>query len=317
MGRGIMQRAPVAGPAILAAGGVLAVLSDFYPSRMPSWAPWDFSWVVYLTTTVSLWWFARGLRRLPRAERPPVWRGVCFVLGILAIYAVLQTRFEYLSQHMFFLTRIQHVVIHHLGPFLIALGGAGAPLKRGMPARLRRLCEGRISTAILAVLQQPLLAAFLFVGLIYFFLAPPIEFAAMISPRLYDLMNWSMVVDGILFWSLVLDSRPSPPARLSYGVRAALAFGVMFPQILLGSLIALTTRDLYPFYDLCGRVYPSIGALADQHIGGIIQWIPPAMMSVVALVLVLNALRLADAATSKGSEDETPLVLPNQAWLPH
>ena len=75
-------------------------------------------------------------------------------------------------------------------------------------------------------------------------------------------------------------------------MRASLAIGVMFPQILIGAIIALSRRDLYTFYEWCGRIYPSIGPLDDQNYGGLIVWIPPAMMSVVSLLLVLNALRL-------------------------
>ena len=96
----------------------------------------------------------------------------------------------------------------------------------------------------------------------------------MINWRLYAVMNWSMVLDGLLFWCLVLNPRPKPPARISYGMRAALAFGVMFPQIVLGAAIAFSQRDLYPYYDLCGRLFPSIGALTDQRIGGIVDLDP-------------------------------------------
>ena len=102
------------------------------------------------------------------------------------------------------------------------------------------------------------------------------------------------MIDGILFWCLVLDPRPSPPARVSFGWRAALAAAVMFPQILGGAIIVFNRHDLYSFYDLCGRIYPNIGAHYDQTIGGLITWIPPAMMSVVALVFVLNAMRLSE-----------------------
>jgi putative membrane protein len=101
-----------------------------------------------------------------------------------------------------------------------------------------------------------------------------------------------MVLDGILFWSLVLDPRPAPPARAGYGLRAALAGGVMFPQIVLGALITFAGFDLYPYYALCGRLFPSMSALDDQQVGGIVIWIPPAMMSVIAILLVVNAYRL-------------------------
>jgi putative membrane protein len=278
--------------AIVALGALLYWLSADHPALMPVWAPWDFSPPEYLATALTLLWFARGLALTPAAERPAIWRRVLFVAGLVVIYAVLQTRFEYWSQHMFFLNRIQHVAMHHIGPLLMALGCAGATLKAGMPPPLAGLIETRPARAFMAVIQQPLLSALLFVGLFYFWLIPPVHFRAMIDLRLYSLMNWTMVLDGILFWSLVLDPRPKPPARVSFATRAALAIGIMFPQIVLGAGIAFSSRDLYPSYALCGRLYPSIGPVADQHIGGIIIWIPPAMMSIIALLIVINALRL-------------------------
>jgi putative membrane protein len=301
--------------AIVAPGAILFWLSANHPALLPPWAPWSFSWSEYLASMLALGWFCRGLLRSSPATRPPAWRALAFVAGLAAIYAVLQTHFDYMAQHMFFLNRVQHVVMHHLGPFLIALGGAGPTIARGMPDPVRKLAESRPAAATLAVLQQPALAAFLFVGLFAFWLIPAIHFRAMLDPRLYAVMNWSMVLDGILFWSLVLDPRPAPPARIGFGARVALAIVVMFPQIALGAVIALSSHDLYPFYDLCGRLFPSITALADQHIGGIVSWIPPAMMSVIAVLLVLNALRIAeDAAAPEDDPDAAALSALASRW---
>lgn len=299
--------------AILALGILLFWLSGSHPALMPVWGPWDFSPLEYLATALVLLWFCRGLALAP-AERPALWRRAVFLLGVGVIYAVLQTRFEYWSQHMFFLNRIQHVAMHHLGPFLVALGAAGGTIKRGMPLRLRLAIESPAVAHILRVLQQPVVAAFLFVGLFFFWLIPAVHFRAMIDVRLYAVMNWSMVIDGILFWWLVLDPRPRPPARVSYGARVALALGVMFPQIVLGAAITFSQTDLYPYYDLCGRLFPSISALNDQHIGGIVIWIPPAMMSAIAVLLVINALRLHEEATSEADADGAALAALAKSW---
>jgi putative membrane protein len=192
---------------------------------------------------------------------------------------------------MFFLNRIQHVVMHHLGPFLIALGFGGATVTAGMPKPLRHFLGNGVFRRALAAVQHPIVAPVVFVGLFYFWLVPPVHFRAMIDPRLYRVMNWSMVGDGLLFWSLVLDPRSSPPARLSFMLRAALPIAIMFPQIALGALISFASRDIYPYYAFCGRLIPSISAVTDQNIGGIVVWIPSAMMSVIAVVLVLNFMR--------------------------
>jgi putative membrane protein len=299
---------------ILVLGFVLYWLVANRPAMLPDWMPWEFSPPEYLATALTLFWAGRGLMLTPAAERPSLWRGLAFLAGLALIYAVLQTRFEYWSQHMFFLNRIQHVVMHHIGPFLMALAGFGAVLRRGLPDWLRQFIEGPKVAALMRVLQQPVVAALLFVGLFALWLIPPQHFRAMLDGRLYALMNWSMVLDGLLFWSLVLDRRPKPPARIGYGARAVLSIVVMFPQIVLGAIISFSTHDLYPYYTLCGRIIPSVGAINDQHIGGIIIWIPPAMMSILGMLMVLNALRKHEEARLETDPQAARLAALASRW---
>jgi putative membrane protein len=285
-----------------------------HAGALPVIAPWDFSFVEFLSAWLVAWWYLRGLALTPTAAQPSLARRIAFFAGLVAIYAVLETRFEYLAEHQFFFNRIQHVTMHHLGPFLLALSWPGETLARGAPGWLTRLTHHRVVRGTLCVVQQPVIAGTLFVGLIFFWLIPPIHFRAMIDPRLFTLMNWSMVVDGLLFWFLVLDPRPSPPARVSFGVRVALAGLVMFPQIAGGAIIALARSDIYPYYDLCGRIFPDLGPLYDQTIGGVIIWIPPSMMSVLAVVLVLNLLRKSEERTHDADIDTGQPVIDTSAW---
>jgi putative membrane protein len=44
---------------------------------------------------------------------------------------------------------------------------------------------------------------------------------------------------------------------------------------------------LYDVYSVCGRAWP-VSPLVDQGTGGIVTWIPAAMMSVLAILLVLR-----------------------------
>ena len=291
--------------AIFGAAVLLWWLSADHSSLLPVWSPWDFSYVEFLTGWLAAFWYIRGLSRTPTAELPSRARQLAFFAGVLIIYAVLETHYEYLAEHQFFFNRIQHVVMHHVGPFLLALSWPGDTLMRGMPGWARRAVTHPAVTRPLYILQQPALAAVLFSGSFFFWLIPPVHFRAMIDPHLFALMNWTMVADGILFWCLVLDPRPKPPARASFGTRAALAVLVMFPQIAGGALITFIPIDLYSFYELCGRIYPELGARYDQIIGGLITWIPPGMMSVLALVLVLNALRRCEERTLNDEADQT------------
>jgi putative membrane protein len=113
----------------------------------------------------------------------------------------------------------------------------------------------------------------------------------MLDARLYELMNWSMAINGVMFWSLVLDSRAKPPARLSHLMRAALILMIELPQMVLGAILSLSMRDYYPVYTICGRVL-EMTALNDQHYGGLIIWLPGTLTSFAAMIVVLVTMRL-------------------------
>lgn len=279
---------------ILAIGAALFTVSWRYPADMPAAGPYEFSWPIYLAIALALFWYLRGLGRTEATARPAVWRRAAFLAGLLVLWIAVQSGFEYAAQRMFFLNRIQHVAMHHIGPLLLGLSMAGPVILSGGPGWLRRLAASRPAGRAMAVIQHPAVATVLFVGLFWFWLIPPVHFFAMLDPRLYQVMNWSMAVDGILFWAMVLDTRPRPPAAAGFGARAALSVAVMFPQIVLGALIVFATTDIFPYYAYCGRYFPGIDAVTDQQIGGIVIWIPPAMMSAVGLLVVLGNLRRAE-----------------------
>ena len=279
---------PIGEGGVMALATLVAWLADRHLTLLPAWAPWDFSWPAFLAAGFCLLWFIRGLHRTTTGARLPPWRCWCFLLGFASLYAVLLTRFEYIAQHMFFLNRMQHTVLHHVGPFLVALSWPGATIARGMPASLRRCCESVAVRLLLRPFQQPLLAVMLFEGLLFLWLAPPITFRAMFDWRLYEIMNASMVIDGLLFWFLVLDPRPCPTAPIGFFTRLCLAFLIIFPQIGLGTAIGLAQHDLYPSFALCGRVFPGIDPLLDQQIGALVLWVPAGMMSAFSAVLIMG-----------------------------
>lgn len=251
-------------------------------------APYE--WVPLITLAcalpVLLW-----LRGLACGATPGFWRSLAFFLGIGLMYAVTQTRLDYFAQFVFFIHRGQHLVLHHLAAMLIVLANPLPVLAAGMPHKPRQLLgalwRSPPVSSLYRFLQYPPVAALLFVGLIYFWLIPSIHFTAMLSAFWYQVMNWSMAIDGILFWWLIFNpAPPGAPGSLSHGKRCLLLVAVAFPQIFLGAYIALFGDGLYTIYELCGRPWP-ISVETDQTLGGLITWIPGAMMSGLGVVLVL------------------------------
>lgn len=240
---------------------------------------------------LAVWLYWRGARRSPMTA--PWHRQLLFWVGLLIVYTGLHTGLDYYAEHEFFIHRIQHMGLHHMGPFLIALAYPGVTMRRGLPVGFRtRWLKPALQWApvrrLLDVLLHPFVAALIFVGLIYLWLWPAVHFVAMLDWRWYHVMNFSMAADGMLFWWLILDHRPRPPARLSPGVRVFVALAVILPQILIGAYISFSKTDLYPIYSLCGRAFAGVPALMDQHIGGLILWIPSSMMSVLAALVAFG-----------------------------
>jgi len=276
---------------LLLAGAALSVTGQLFPAHLPVFLPWEFHWGEFLATFLTLTWYGHGIQILPKAERPAPWRIACFVLGVLSFYIVLQTRIDYYAQHLFFAHRWAHFVLHHAGAFLIAMGMGGPALYAGMPGFLRPLVTARALKAVVDVLQHPAIAPVLFVGLLYFWLIPAIHTRVMLDENLYMLMNWTMAINGVMFWSLVLDSRPKPPARLSHLMRALMIILIELPQMVLGAILSLSMTDFYPVYNICGRVV-DMTPLNDQHYGGLIIWLPGTLTSFAAMIVVLVTMRL-------------------------
>jgi len=251
--------------------------------------PWEFSPTLVALFALSATLFVRGtkVRRVTKARQAFFW------LGWVALYLSLHTMLDYYAERMFFMHRIQHLVLHHMGPLLVMAAYPGSVLRAGLPTSwrlgLKRLTDTWVGQILVGILTNPILIPSLFVLLVIIWLVPSVQFFSMLDWRLYRLMNWSVVVTGFLYWNLILDRRPCPPAAMSPGGRVISPILTMAPQMVAGAVIAFTERDLYPLFDLCGRAI-AMTAQTDQMIGGLTMWIPAAMTEVIGLIVALRNL---------------------------
>lgn len=251
--------------------------------------PWEFSPTVVLAFIAAAVLFVRGQRR----HRVTVARQVFFWTGMVLLYLSLHTRVDYYAERMFFIHRLQHLVLHHLGPLLLMAGFPGSAMRAGLPlawrAALRRFLHTAVGRGVEGVLTHKILIPTVFVLMVLIWLVPTVQFYSMLDVRLYRLMNWSVVVTGILYWNLILDRRPAPPAAMTPGGRVISPILTMAPQMVAGAIIAFTERDLYPLFELCGRAI-AMSAETDQTIGGLTMWIPAALVEVIGLLVALGTL---------------------------
>ena len=251
--------------------------------------PWEFSPTLVLAFIASAYLFLRGVQ----ARRVSVLRQCLFWVGMVMLYLSLHTRVDYYAERLFFAHRLQHVVLHHLGPLLVMLAYPGSVMRAGLPTAarrwLRRFMPSRSGRVVHALLTNKYWVPFLFVFLVLVWMDPTVQFYSMLDWRLYRLMNWSVVISGFMYWNLILDRRPSPPAAMSPGGRVISPIITMAPQMVAGAVIAFSESDLYPLFELCGRAV-AMSAQTDQTIGGLTMWIPAALVEVVGLMVALGTL---------------------------
>jgi len=118
-------------------------------------------------------------------------------------------------------------------------------------------------------------------------LIPSLQTLAMLDWRIYRFMNWTMLISGFAYWSLVLDHRPHPPGRMTAGLRVLSPAITMTPQILAGAIVTFSKADLYPIFEICGRAF-TFNVLTGQLIGGVITWVPAALIESVGGLMALR-----------------------------
>ncbi|MDE2398889.1 MAG: cytochrome c oxidase assembly protein [Burkholderiales bacterium] len=251
--------------------------------------PWYPSWWLCAALALAAGLYLRGCRR----RHTPRWRQALFWLGWLLSWQGLQTQWDYLAEHEFFVHMIQQATLHDFAPLLVMAAWPGPALRAGLPAALRQrwllpLARWAPLRMAAAVLLNPWVATLVFSGIVVFWLVPLVHVGVMLNTTLYQWMNATMIADGLLFWWLVLDPRTSGPAHVRAGLRIFLPLLAMLPQMLIGAVLALAASDWYPIYSLCGRAIAGVSALQDQQLGGLILWIPASAANVVAALVALR-----------------------------
>lgn len=248
--------------------------------------PWEFSPTLIICFVLSAYLFIRGAIARPIH----IVRHVLFWLGWVLLYLAMHTHVDYFAERVFFIHRAQHVFLHHLAPLLVMAAYPGQVMRAGMPLKVRVWLKDVRATTLGKLMEgictNKYFVPFMFVFLVLVWLIPTVQFYSMLDIYLYRLMNWSVVVSGFLYWNLILDRRPAPPAAMSPTGRIISPILTMVPQIAAGIYIALVPVDLYPLFDLCGRAVP-ITALEDQGYGGVIMWVPAAAVESFGIIVAL------------------------------
>lgn len=262
--------------------------------QVPEGSPWTW-WVpdpVGWTLLVVLGYlYAAGLRSWKHRSRPVHrWQVISFYAGLSLLSLALVSPLDPLSDQMFFIHQIQHVLLRIAGPVLLLLGAPLTPVLRGLPGDIRmgavrRVVSNPAARAIYQQLTHPVWVPVVFLGMLYFWQIPELHDPAVESIWVHYVMHFTMTASGVLFWWLIIDPKPHR-SSVHYGVRVLIMGLSVLPNTVLGAIVTFADSPLYQSYGPT-RLW-GIDALDDQRWGGLIMWLTADMMTVVAAAILFS-----------------------------
>jgi putative membrane protein len=253
------------------------------------------------------WW---RLRRAPRTRGAArAWRLAAYLTGLLSVVLALCSPLELLAELSFTAHMVQHQLLLMMGPPLLLLAEPFPLMLWGLPPRLRRRVgalvarPGPVRRTLRTLTWMPI-AGGLYTLTLWGWHHPVAYEAALRYPVLHDVEHLTFFGTAVLFWWPIVN--PAPRLRrlstgVMYGARIGFLILATAQNTLLGAVLGLAERALYPSYAAAPRLLLEWSAVDDQSFGGGVMWSGSHMFLIAVLVLLHRAMeaegRKADART--------------------
>ncbi len=279
---------------------------------------WQWRPEVLLPVGLAAALYLRGARRLRRAHPARSvaarWRAACYLGGAGAIVIALCSPLELLAELSFSAHMIQHQLLLMVAPPLLLLGEPFPSLVWGLPPRLRPVVgavvarPGPVRAALRRLTWMPVAGA-LYTLVLWGWHYPRFYEAALGRPWLHDLEHLTFFAAAILFWWPIVN--PAPRLRrlgtgMLYGVRIGYLILATAQNTLLGAVLGLAERVLYPSYAAAPRLLDGWSPVDDQAFGGGVMWSGSHMFLIGVLVLLHRALDTERPGVVGQNEDARP-----------
>ncbi len=299
-------------------------------AALSSWS-WRPEVIIVLALAGTLyttgWWrlrkrtFSRPQRQSDRRQRQARsrwhlaarWRPVSYLAGLIVIGLALMSPIDILSQQLFFMHMIQHLLLIMIAPPLLLVANPMPFMLWGLPDRWRQVIGRGISQLLhresstrhwLRSATSPGIVWMFTIVAIIGWHDPDMYNAALRYNWLHDLEHLFFFAAGMFYWWHVTGAGPRIHKQFGLIGRIAFALAAIPPNMALGVILAFVREPVYTYYLSVPRLW-NISVIDDQRIGGVIMWIPGSMMYIVATLIL--------AGRYFGSEASKP-ALPEKEW---
>jgi len=250
---------------------------------------WDLA--PYILIPLAIIWgaYLLGLWRLSRRTKYRVvhlGNSLFFVGGGVVLTLVLVSPIDVYGGDLFFMHMIQHLSLMMVAAPLLLLAAPMAVFLWAFPRTIRHQL-GRIFTPngvlrrVLTGVTVPVIAWLFYVAAIWAWHIPTVYDKALEQEWVHISEHLVMFGAAVIFWWPVIGP---PPIRshLPYPFRFLYLFLALFQNIVLAAILTFADAPVYAHYEDSPEHW-GLGGDVDQQLGGILMWLPGAMMYFTAL----------------------------------
>ncbi|HYC56640.1 MAG TPA: cytochrome c oxidase assembly protein [Candidatus Binatia bacterium] len=269
------------------------------------WWQWSRDPWVLVPLAVTAVLHVAGATRLSRESSPAARRvrrvdNTMFWLGWIALVIALASPLHPLGEVLFSAHMTQHEVLMLVAAPLLVLGRPLPALLWGLPASGRRILGRAVHAPALVrpwrLLTLPLAAWLVHAVALWIWHVPVLFEATLRSDLIHTLQHASFLGSALIFWwALVHGARTAA----GYGAAVLYLFTTSVHSGALGALLTFARTVWYPTYATTASSW-GMTPLEDQQLGGLIMWVPAALVYLLAgLLMVVGWLRESESSAHR------------------
>lgn len=235
--------------------------------------------------------YVRGLRAF--RGKPPVarWQITCFALGVVINCLALSPPIDPLSDRLFFMHMIQHMLIVQVGSPLMLLGVPFYVVSRGLTPAFRRrvyfpLVKNRFLRGLNRLFLTPIVSLVLYIANYWFWHVPRFYNWALLNDFVHLLEHGMMAFFSFYLWRNIVDPYPLK-CQVPMGMRLIYLGAIMALNSALAAGLTYASTVWYAYEGIPMPKWWSYrwGHLDDQRLGGLIMWVPGGFITFVTMTI--------------------------------
>ena len=247
---------------------------------------WEFDPLVVILLGLSGGLYFSGLLRLWKivgiGNGIKWWEAGAFGLGLFFTVFALISPLHALSHALFSAHMVQHEILMLIAAPCFVLGRPMIALLKGLPREwsvgLARMGNRNLWQRFWQLITFPLVAWFIHAFALWTWHIPFLFQATLNNDFIHSLQHLSFLMSALLFWWALMHGRQR---AMGYGIAVLYVFTTALHSGLLGAIITLADKVLYPAYSTTTQSW-GLTPLEDQQLGGLIMWIPACLAYVFA-----------------------------------